>query len=224
VNRPIMLSCFSLLAAVTLLAGCSSKHSSADGGSQSSIVIDTTPATETATTESPAQGGDDGISVPVASLPIGGNGGNGGTVQCSNVNLIGAPNPLPSDVSIAVTGLSLRPDGIFEFGGDPGACDLPSESVCASSWTWTADSPGGCLVTVTQTVDSEETVTLEVAGTVHCEIQNSCDAITNAGGSQITFTAQLGVVTSPDTSSSTPDTSSSTPDTGSPTPDGGESS
>jgi hypothetical protein len=187
---------FSLALAALLLVGCGDHHASTNNATQTTVAVDTTPATETSTTESPQQGGGGGISVSVASLPIGGNSGGGGVVQCADVNLIRGPDPFPPDVTISVAGFHLDPADVFEFGGDPAACGVPSESACQSSWTWTAGSVAGCLVTVTQVVDSEQTVTLDLAGTVHCQQQASCDAITQAGGSQISFTAQPGVVSS----------------------------
>lgn len=210
-NGPVVRSCGLLFAlAAMLLVGCGSHHASNGGGTtQSTVAIDTTPATETSTTESAQQGGGGGISVSVASLPIGGNSGGDGAVQCADVNLIGAPDPFPSDVTISVTGFALDPDGVFQLGGDPAACGLPSEAACQSSWTWTAGAITGCLVTVTQLVDSEQTVTLDLAGTVHCQRQASCDAIANAGGSQISFTAQPGVVSSSTSESSTSESSAS---------------
>jgi hypothetical protein len=212
-NGPVLGRCGWLLAlAALLLVGCASHHASNVGGSnggetESAVAIDTTPATETSTTESAQQGGGGGISVSVASLPIGGNTGGDGAVQCADVNLIGAPDPFPSDVTISVTGFALDPDGVFRLGGDPAACGLPSEAACESSWTWTAGSITGCLVTVTQLVDSDETVTLNLAATVHCQQQASCDLIANAGGSQISFTAQPGVVSSSGSESSASESS-----------------
>ena len=196
-----------LVLAALLLVGCGTHHASPDSATQSTVVIDTTPATETSTTEAPERGGGGGISVSVASLPIGGNSGGAGAVQCADVNLIGAPDPFPSDVTISVTGFSLDPHGVFQFGGDPAGCGIPNEVACQSSWTWSPGSTAGCLVTVTQVVDSEETVTLDLAGAVHCEQQASCDAITKAGGSQISFTAQPGVVSSSASESSAAESS-----------------
>jgi hypothetical protein len=64
-----------LVPAALLLVGCGTHHASPDSATQSTVAIDTTPATETSTTETPQQGGGGGISVSVASLPIGGNSG-----------------------------------------------------------------------------------------------------------------------------------------------------
>jgi hypothetical protein len=212
-KRPAIVRCCSLVALVTvLLAGCGSNHKPAGTDSESTVAIDTTPATEGPTTELPQPDGG-GISVSVASLPIGGNGSGGGVQQCADVGLIGVPDRLPPDVSVSVTGQSLNPEGIFEFGGDTSACEPPGESVCPSTWTWTASTRGSCLVVVTQIDDVTDpvSVTLNIAGTVHCTKQDSCDAVTSAGGSQIEFQAQPGVVsTSPPPS--TPDTGASTPD------------
>lgn len=199
-SGPIVRRFGPLLALIALLlVGCGARHATTDGAStdgvtQSTVAIDTTPPTEASTTESPQHGGGGGISVPVASLPIGGSSGGSGAVQCADVNLTNVPDPLPSDVTISVTGFELDPKGVFTFGGDPADCDVPSEAACPPSWTWTAGSVSSCLVTVTQLVDSDQAVTLKLAGELHCQQQASCDAIANAGGSQISFEAHQGVV------------------------------
>lgn len=194
-NGPVVGRWCSLLAlAALLLVSCSAHHASTAGETQSTVAVDTTPPTETSTSESPQRGGGDDISVPVASLPIGGSSGGDGVVQCADVNLTNVPDPLPPDVTISVTGLHLDPEGVFRFGGDPAECGLPGEAACPSSWTWTAGSVAGCLVTVTQVVDSGQPVTLDLAGAVNCRKQASCDAIAHAGGSDISFEAHRGVV------------------------------
>lgn len=179
-----------------LVAACTSSSGSGTSTSQRSVGISSTPATESTTTEASQHDGG-GISIDVASLPIGGNATPEGAQQCADVGLTNVPDPLPSDVSISVTGVSLQPDGIFGIGGDRATCAQTApadEPICPPTWRWTAGNVGRCALIVTQLVDSDQLVTLNLAGHIHCTKRSSCTAIKDAGTSQIQFQAQVGVV------------------------------
>jgi hypothetical protein len=198
-----------LVLLLLLVAACSG--GSGTSGASQSVNISLAPSTESATTEAPQHDGG-GISIEVVSLPIGGNANSVGAQQCADVGLTNVPDPLPSDVSISVTGVSLDPAAIFAVGGDRTTCAQTApddEPTCGQTWEWTAGDVGRCVLVVTQLVDSDQAVTLNLAGDIHCTKQSSCNAIKDAGTSQIQFQAQPGVL-----SSSSGDSSPSAPDTG----------
>ncbi|HZC52449.1 MAG TPA: hypothetical protein VE441_08135, partial [Mycobacterium sp.] len=90
------------------------------------------------------------------------------------------------------------------------------EPICAQTWKWTAGDVGRCALIVTQLVDSDQVVTLNLAADIHCTKQTSCSVIKDAGTSQIQFQAQPGVVAPTDTADAG-ESSPSAPDTGEPT-------
>lgn len=198
-----MLRRCSLVAAVALLLfGCGGHQngtgSGTGSGSDSTVPITGDPATEGATTEAAQPGGGGGTAISIPSLPIGGNAEGDGAEQCAEVNWLG-PKPIPPDVTISLTGLGLDPEGIFQFGGNACAGDKPE---CTTAWRWQSNTADiECLVPATQIVDveSQKSVTLVLAGSVHCTEQSSCAEFAQLGGSQIQYTAQPGAVsTSPD--------------------------
>lgn len=152
---------------------------------------DSSPAAEGSGPESPqpAQGG--GPSITVASLPVGGIGTqdpNNPDQQCGSVNWV--LGPLPTDVVVELGDISFDPSGIFSLGGSGCPSDQP---ICGSATRWTTDS-SGCVVPVVQVdPNSGSTVSIVVAGTVHCASQAECDQVgeqlKNASGSRATVTA-----------------------------------
>lgn len=198
-----------------LVTACKGGSGSGSGTSQS-VNISLAPPTESATTEAAQQHGG-GISISVPSLPIGGNANAQGAQQCADVGLTNTPDPLPSDVTISVTRVSLSPEGIFSVGGDRATCAQTApddEPLCGQTWRWTANDVGRCVLVVTQLVDSDQVVTLDLAADIHCTIQSSCKAIKDAGTSQIQFQAQVGVLSPSSDVTDTGDSSPSAPDTG----------
>lgn len=151
------------------------------------------PAVEGTGAESPQQPANGGPTISVASLPVGGDVNTDGARQCAHVNLI-TNDQLPKWVSVSIDSISLSPEGIFRLGGD--LCE-PAGPACAG-YSWTAGTTGReCAVDVTQIKDSTDTVTLVLAGTVHCPDQRTCDQVQNAfntSGARIDFTASAGVV------------------------------
>ena len=210
-NRTALLRSWAAIALVVLLvAACKSSSVSRGGASQPSLDLFSAPPTESTSTEA-SQRRAGGIAITVASLPIGGNTDGQGAQQCADVGLTNVPDPLPPDVSISVTGVRLEPDGIFAVGGDRAACGQTAstdEPTCPQTWTWTAGRMGRCVVVVTQIVDSDRGVTLKLRGNVRCSKQSSCNAIKDAGTSQIEFQAEVGVVSH---SPSVPDGGESSP-------------
>lgn len=178
------------------------------GNSASSGVLATeaasTPAVEGTGAESPQQPNNGGPTISVASLPVGGDTDTDGARQCAHVRLI-THDQLPARVSISIDSIRLSREGIFSIGGDLCGSD---RSPCAG-YSWTTDTAGGeCTVDVTQIKDSTETVTLVLAGTVHCPDQPACDQVQsgfdgNGSGTQIDFTASTGVVSASSSEAST---------------------
>ncbi len=193
-----------------LVAGCSDSatDSSSTSADTPTTEVDFVPPTETTGPESPQPSQNGGPAISVASLPIGGNSGNDGEAQqCAEVNWLGT-NPIPHDVSISVDAIGLDPTGVFTFGGD--GCN-PGTPACTTSWTWAAGAAAQCVVAVTQVVDPPQDVDVQLVmkGTVHCTEQRLCEAaVSGSGGSQITFTAQPGVVSSSSGSSESSSSSS----------------
>jgi hypothetical protein len=152
---------------------------------------DSTPAQEGTGAESPQPTKKQSPTIKVASLPIGGSADVDGVHQCGRVSLL--LQELPPGISISVTSAEPDPLGIFTLGGD--RCG--SEPPCAT-WTWTTQTTdGACTVAATQVIDSADSVTLKLAGTVTCPDQSTCDQVqSKLGGSQFQFTALPGVVPS----------------------------
>ncbi|HEU5271896.1 MAG TPA: hypothetical protein VFU36_18385 [Jatrophihabitans sp.] len=174
---------------------------------------DSSPAAEGSGPESPqpAQGG--GPSITVASLPVGGDGGHDSNdpnpaQQCGSVNwLLG---PLPADVVVELGDISFDPSGIFSLGGSGCPSDQPT---CQSGTHWTTDN-SGCGVPVIQgDPNADSTVSIVVAGTVHCASQAECDQLAeqlkSGSGTQATITAvPFGSSSSGDSSSEPPSSES----------------
>jgi hypothetical protein len=186
--------------------------------------VDSTPAPEGTGAESPQQGHGGGPTISVASLPLGGDVEVDGARQCGSVSLI-VHNELPKGVSVSIDSIGLSESGIFVLGGDLCAPDF---SPCTTAWTWTAQTAGKeCSVAVTQITDSEQSVSLVLAGTVHCPDQNACEDVRrgfegNDPNTRLEFTASLGVVpgSSPSESSSPTAAESSSSLSGSPSDSG----
>ena len=190
---------------VLLVTGCSGKSSNSAGVPTETATVDvnTAPATEGTDPEAPQSKQNAGPSISIASLPIGGNVDEDGTQQCAEVNWLG-PKPIPQGVTITIDAIGLDPEGIFELDSTCG--DRP----CQTSWQWVSATESiDCTVAARQVVDSDQTVTLVLSGTVHCGDDNACDEFRRAAedsqsGSQIRFEAQLGVVTGGSDSSESP--------------------
>jgi hypothetical protein len=195
----------------TATQGTAAAGDSASAASVAASEAASTPAVEGTGAESPQQPANGGPTISVAALPVGGDKDSDGARQCAHVNLI-TQNQLPKWVSISIDSIGLSSEGIFSVGGDLcGSARPPCEG-----YSWTLDTAGReCAVDVTQIKDSDETVTLVLAGTVHCRDQQACDDVQRAfdgPSAQIQFTASTGVVSTESSSpSETPpsDTSAS---------------
>jgi hypothetical protein len=185
--------------------GATSTDSTSAASDASPSEADTTPAQEGTGAESPQPVKKESPTISVASLPIGGSADAGGAHQCGRVSLL--LQQLPPGISISVSSIGLDPTGVFALGDDP----CGSEPPCAR-WTWTTGTTDrACTVAATQVIDSADSVTLELTGTVTCPDQSTCDQVRNTlGGSQFQFTAIPGVVSgSSSDSSSSPAVSAS---------------
>jgi len=191
-----------VMVAALLVAGCATDSTTLSDSSSglTDQALTSAPATEGTGPETPQESEETAPSISVPTLPVGGDPDVDGLSQCAHANWLGSE--IPPGVEVSITGVSLDPDDVFSVGGD--LCG--SGNSCADSWTWTADNQGDeCTVAVTQQIDSDQQVTLVLDGTVTCSSQSLCDEFENAGGlfdgSQITFTAELGLVTPSDDAS-----------------------
>lgn len=207
----LLLRIASLVAAVLLLAGCGGAGGTTSvapdpvDGSES---FDPSPSLEPTGSEEPLPPEQD-VSISVPTLPVGGNTDQDGVDQCAHANWLGAT--LPPGVEVVVDQVALDPDGVFSLGEEPCGSGGPA---CASSWTWSAETQSQeCTVSATQLVDTDQTVTLVLVGTVRCDSTAACDEFSGSeglfDGSQLGFTAQLGVVATESPSESLSDSPSS---------------
>lgn len=182
-----------------LLAGCGSSQRSGnpadalDPASDSSSTASefSSPASEGSGLESPQPSQDDGPSITVASLPVGGVGTPDPAnpdQQCGSVNWL--LDTLPAGVVVELGAVSLNPSGVFQLGGSGCGAD---QSQCGAGLRWTEGS-SGCSVPVTQLrADADATVTIEVAGRIRCPDRQTCDGLAKQlsrhPGSQAVLTA-----------------------------------
>ena len=193
-----------------LVAGCGGGTTASPDVSSGSESFNPSPTLEGEGSESP-QPPDDDVSISVPTLPVGGDSDVDGVDQCGHANWLGSP--IPPGVEVSVTDVALDPAGIFGLEGDPCGSD---EDGCADSWTWTSDTQDDeCTVSVTQLVDTDETVTLVLVGTVTCTSQSLCEEFAGSeglfDGSQVSFTAELGLVSPGPSESASESTDSESP-------------
>jgi len=148
-------------AVALLLGGCGSKGTS--GGSGSSVDISSSPRTESPTTESPQQGGNNGATISLPSLPVGGTAisTDDGVHQCATLVWSGPPDKIPEGVSVTVkirvepatyreSDAGCPPDGAPKCRGytfasaHRGPCDVGLESIARPSVDATLYLDGAC--------------------------------------------------------------------------------
>lgn len=154
------------------------------------------PEPEGTETEEPQEPVDDGGTLPVPTLPVGGDVYWDGVEHCAEAFWLGPD--LPEGVEITVDSVGFAPGGVFELGGEECAPDVPR---CADGWTWTPDTASElCVVPALQVVEVEvdTDVDLVLGSTVVCATEAACDELAAAddgslfGGTQITLYAEAG--------------------------------
>ncbi len=200
------------VAVALLAAGCTTHSASPPGSStESTTSVDSTPATEGSGPETPQARQNGGPAISVASLPVGGNVDGDAARRCIHVNWLGT-KPIPHDVSVSLDGAALDPDGVFDLSA--GGCAQPNDPPCGTSWTWSSNTADtSCQIAATQVVNSDQTVTLVLAGTVHCASEQACESFVGQFGTdRIQFDAQPGVVAGSSSDSAPPDSSAPSDD------------
>jgi hypothetical protein len=146
------------VAATVLLVACDGERAADPPADDDVSITDTSPATEETGPEEPRPE-DEGVSLELPGLPVGGSDGPAERI-CATPSLLG---DLPDGVSIEVTGVGFTQPGVFEQDGS--SCG--ETKGCDESFVFPTDG-SSCSVPVKAVASNGDTTGLTLSGVVRC--------------------------------------------------------
>lgn len=154
-----------IAAAAVLLCACGSQRAGEGAGATSTLpesAASAEPSVEpTGQPEKPQPPGGGGPSIPVPTLPVGGDGDDSEVHQCVIVNWLG-DSAVPKNVSVLVQAIQITPAGVFDKGAGCGGT-----TACGGGFAFTA-ARTKCSVAVTAKAEHGRTARLSLGGVLRC--------------------------------------------------------